>query len=126
MKSLRLFVFVLLSLAATAAFAANPNGTWKWSTQMPNGHTANATLTLAWDNHQLSGSIENRRGKTEIQNAKLEGDQISFTVVRKLRKQELTLSYSGKLQDDTITGTIETTGRDQKPISLPWNATRVK
>ena len=38
-----------------------------------------------------------------------------------------TSSYTGKLADDTITGTITVPGRDGgEPRTLPWTATRKK
>ena len=67
---------------------------------------------------------------TEISDAKFADDQVSFTVVRtfgkRLRKKTFTVHYAGKLEGDTIKGTIETSGREKKPISLAWEALRVK
>ncbi len=123
-KSL-LLVITGLALAATA-WAADPNGAWKFTAKGPNGRSVESTLTLAWANNQLTGTIDNRAGKADIKDAKFANDQVSFTVVRKVRRHALTIDYAGKLEGDTIKGTIQTTDRDENPISIPWEAARVK
>lgn len=132
MKPLRHITLALAALLTTslAAIAGDPTGTWKFKGEGPNGRSVDASLTLKLENNQLSGHVDNRAGKEDITNAKFADDQVTFTVVRtigkRLRKQEFTVNYSGKLEGDTIKGTIETTGREKKPISIPWTAERVK
>ncbi len=132
MKPLRHIALALAALLTTslAAFAGDPTGTWKFKAEGPNGRSVDATLTLKLENNQLSGHVDNRAGEEAITNAKFADDQVTFAVVRTLgkrvRKQTLTVNYTGKLEGDTIKGTIETTGREKKPISIPWTAERVK
>jgi hypothetical protein len=128
MKSIRLLAAtaLTLSLAALTSFAADPNGIWKFKAEGPKGRSVEATLVLKWENNQLSGSVENRLGKAEINEATFANDQITFTVAREFRGKKLTSHYSGKLSDNSINGTIETTGREEKPISIPWEAQRGK
>ena len=132
MKSIRRFTVAILVLfvASLPAFAGDPNGIWKFEVKGPNGGSVESKLTLKWENNRLSGAVDNRAGKAEISEATFAEDQITFTVVRKigrrLRKQTFTTKYAGKLQGDAIKGTIESTGRDQKLISLSWEAQRVK
>jgi len=131
MKSLRSLTVALAAAFVTtlSALAADPNGAWKFKAELE-GRSVESTLTLKWQNRQLSGTIDNRAGKTEISDAKFADDQVSFTVVRtfgkRLRKKTFTVHYAGKLEGDTIKGTIETSGREKKPISLAWEALRVK
>lgn len=132
MKSIRLYTLAVCALlgASLRAFAADPNGTWKFHAEGPGGRSADATLMLTWRDNQLSGTVEGRAGKASISEAKFADDQISFTVVRELgrrfRKQTITTRYSGKLEGDTIKGTIQTTGREQQAITIPWEAHRAK
>lgn len=116
------FVFAL------AAYAGDPSGTWKFQVTGPKGRTADSTLTLNWSGGQLTGTIDNRAGKADISDARFADDQVTFTVVREFKRafRHFTLKthYSGKLDGDTITGTIETTSRDQQPVSVPWEAKR--
>jgi hypothetical protein len=117
-------------LTSIATYAGDPTGTWKFGGEGPNGRTVDTTLTLKLENNQLSGTVDNRAGKVTITNATFADDQVAFTVVREFgrgfRKQKITLNYAGKLAGDTIKGTIETTGREKKPVSLPWAAQRTK
>lgn len=131
MKPFRLLALAscLLVSASLAMAAGDPNGTWKFKTEI-RGTTTESTLILKWADHQLTGSIDNRAGKVDITEPGFADDRVTFTVVRELgksaRKKTFTVHYSGKLEGDAIKGTIETTGRDQKPISVKWEAQRVK
>lgn len=127
----KLAAFFLLAYASLShAWAGDPNGTWKFHAEGPKGRGADSTLTLKWDNNQLTGNVDNRAGKAAISDGKFADDQISFTVVReigrRLRKQTFTIKYNGKLEGDVIKGTIETTARGEKAVSIPWEAQRVK
>jgi hypothetical protein len=128
MKSIRLLAATLLTLSFTilAAYAADPNGTWKYKAESPRGRSVEATLVLKWENNQLSGSVDNRLGKAEINDAIFANDQITFNVTREFRGKKITTHYNGKLTENSINGTIETAGREEKPISLPWEAKRAK
>lgn len=128
MKSFRtLFAALVAAFILTiTAFAGDPSGTWKFKAEAPNGRNVESTLTLKWANNQLSGTIDNRAGKTEIKNARFAEDQVTFTVERKFRRQKFTINYAGKLEGDTIEGTIQTTGREKNPVSIPWSAQREK
>lgn len=128
MKILRIILVSLVTLLSLGlnAFAADPNGVWKYTAQTPKGQELEFSLTLNWANNQLTGSVDSRAGKVDIRDAKFTDDRIFFTVVRTFRKRELTAHYTGKVEADTIKGTVETAGRDKKPITLPWTATRTK
>jgi len=83
-----------------------------------------ATLTLVWAEPTLTGTIQNQLGTTEISRARFENDQVTFTVVRKVRRREVVVHYDGKLEGDRIVGTIRTRGRGNKDITVPWDAAR--
>ncbi len=128
MKSFRILSTALLATFITTltAFAGDPNGTWKFKAEAPNGRSVDSTLTLKWDKNQLSGTIDNRAGKTDIRNARFVDDQVTFTVERKFRRQKIRINYAGKVEGDTIQGTIQTTGKENNPVSIPWTAQRAK
>ena len=128
MKTLRIILVATFALAfdALSAFGGDPNGVWKYTVEGPNGRSVESTLTLKWENNQLSGNVDNRAGKAEIKNARFADDQITFSVVRKLRRHEFTTNYTGKLEGDAITGTLQTTGRDDKPVTVSWSAKRTQ
>lgn len=130
-KTTRPLLALFITLAATlTALAGDPTGTWKFKTSAGGERVGESTLTLKWDNHQLTGSIDNRAGKADIGAGTFVGDEVKFTVKRefgrRLRKKTFTVNYRGKLEGDAIKGTIETTGREKQPVSVAWEAQRVK
>jgi hypothetical protein len=125
MKILRILGSFLAVVAVTAvAFAADPSGTWKWTTHSPAGDI-DTTLKLESKGGKLTGAYSNQFGDTSITNAKLEGDVISFDVVRDLGGTNYVVKYHGTLNGDTIKGTIQAPGRDGgEALKLDWNAKR--
>ncbi len=109
-----------------AADSPDPSGVWTLKAEGPNGRAFESTLTLTWANNQLTGTIDNRAGKQSIEKAKFTGEQITFTVTRRIRWRKLVVTYSGKLNGDSLDGTLETKGRGATPVAIPWHATRTK
>ena len=125
MKSIRRLVSLVAFGALTvAAFAADPSGTWKWITQSPNGEIA-TTLKLEAKDGKISGAYSNQYGDTEISNATFKDDELAFDVVRDLGGQKFVVKYHGKLDGDTIKGTIAAASPDGGDgMKLDWNAKR--
>jgi hypothetical protein len=110
---------------AKRVVAANPTGTWKWTTTF-NGQTRERMLKLKLENHQLTGVLVGRNGQeTAIQDAKYKDGEVSFTVVRERNGQKITSKYTGKVCGDTIKGKMEFE-RQGQPQSQDWDAKRAK
>ena len=102
----------------------NPTGTWKWTFETQSGQTIESSLKLKLEDDQLTGTFIGRGGaEVAIQDAKLQQDEISFTVVRERDGQKMTAKYTGKLAGDTIKGKIETE-REGQTRSRDWEAKR--
>jgi hypothetical protein len=116
---------ILCSLSAvTVAVAADPVGTWKWSTQSPNGEIPTA-LKLEWKDGKIAGAYSNQYGDTAISNASLQDDVIRFDVVRDLGGKRYVVKYQGKIEGDTLKGSIEAPGHDGGAgVTLDWMAKR--
>lgn len=125
MKTLRTVCLFLIVVAfAVAARAADPTGTWKWTTRSPNGEIE-TTLKLELKDGKLAGAYSNQFGDTAISNAVLNDDAIAFDVVRDLGGSKYVVKYRGKLEGDTIKGTLEAPGRGGgEAMKLDWNAKR--
>src|SRR5262249_11788011 len=129
MKTFRLIalLFAVAVAATAAAFAADPadpTGTWKWSTASPTGDIP-TTLTLEWKNGKIAGSYSNQYGDTAISNASVQEGVILFEVIRNLSGRKYVVKYQGRIEGDTIKGTIESPGHDGgKALKLDWNAKR--
>jgi len=123
-----------VSLALLAAFApralaadekASATGTWKWSFTMGD-QTREVTLKLKQDGEKLTGALLGRNNQeTAIQDGTVKDGEVSFTVVREFNNQKMTSKYKGKLEGDTIKGSIETE-RNGQTNKRDWEAKRVK
>ena len=101
------------------------NGRWKWHFTMPDGSTLSPQVRLRYDGHSVSGITRFRSGsETSITNGRLQGDVVSFEVVRVLNNQRAVTRYAGVFRDDKIIGSIESVSAG-KPVSHPWEAKRL-
>ncbi len=128
MKTLGLTLVTCLvflgSLHGEPAVPPDPTGTWEWSTKSPTGEIP-TTLKLEWQDGKLAGAYSNQFGNTAISNASLQGNMIGFDVVRDFGGQKYVVKYHGKMEGDTISGTIEAPGHDGgEAAKLDWNAKR--
>ncbi len=98
-----------LTALALPAMAADATGKWEAAVQSPRGEVKYTfDLTAAGD--KLTGKVINDfMGETEIQDGKIDGDQISFKQVMQRGDRSITFDYSGKINGDELelTRTIE-------------------
>ncbi len=88
---------LFFALSTAAALAADFNG--KWTAEVPSrqGGTTTTTFTFKVDSGKLTGTMSNQMGDMEITNGKVDGDNISFDVVRTFNDNKVTLTYTGKV-----------------------------
>jgi hypothetical protein len=111
----------LLAAVALAAFAADVTGTWKGTADTPNGKTER-TFIFKVDGNKLSGeTTSDMFGKSTIEDGKVDGDNISFTITVKYQDQQLKLNYSGKVAGDEIKLHVES----DAGINVDYTAKRV-
>jgi hypothetical protein len=130
---------LILALVATwwfaaAAFAAadSPAGIWKWSVQGRQGGGAiEQTLRLEYKDGKLTGTLLGVQGgqfrvpDTPISDASFEDGQIGFSVTREINGNAFTTRYEGKLEGDTLLGTMERPGlTGGEPVKRDWLARR--
>ena len=108
---------ILLLLSATA-WAADVAGQWKAQAQ-----GADITITLKVDGNTVTGTLDNSMaGPTDIKEGKIDGDEISFYVVRKISENETKITWKGKVAGDEIKFTRQMQGGNADEIT----AKRVK
>jgi len=118
-----------LVLLAAIARAADPAGTWTWSTPGRNGGPDRvSTLTLKVEYSSLTGklSVPGRDGtpvETPVTDGKVDGDNINFNVIREYNGNSNTNIYSGTLTNDEIIGTIQF-NRNGETQTRKWDAVR--
>ena len=102
MKSLVEKAVVVLLLATLAASAADIAGSWKLTYTTENGLTREATLDLKLEGDHLSGTLAGDRGTARIEDGKVSGDEISFSLLRRGNGDEIKVTYQGKVEGGTM------------------------
>lgn len=95
----------LLSLAALCAIiasAADISGNWKGTAEGPNG-AIERTFVFKQDGTKLTGETTSEfLGKSVINDGKVEGNDISFSITANFNGEERKLSYKGTVSGDEI------------------------
>ncbi|MDW8143086.1 MAG: class I SAM-dependent methyltransferase [Armatimonadota bacterium] len=99
-------------------------GTWRWSVQTPRGERQ-YVLTLRQRFQKVMGTISVDGRESPIADARLVGTQLSFSTTRDMGGQKVTMRFSGRVNGDTITGTVEIQG-GQFAGKRDWVAKRDK
>lgn len=104
-----------LCLVSLACFAADVTG--KWTAEMPGrgGQTQQMTINLKADGNTLTGTVGGPRGDTDISDGKIDGDTITFSVVREFNGNSMKMNYTGKVSGDTIQFKVEREGGQARP-----------
>ncbi len=97
---------VLFITSVLAVFAADPTGKWAASLPGRNGNTMTMNFDLKADGDKLTGSVSGMRGDTPITDGKIDGDNVSFSVVREFNGNQMKQNYKGVIEGDTIHFTV--------------------
>ena len=99
MKSQIVFVGILLFLfLAVPAAAGDISG--KWFAPMEGVYVE---MNFKVEGTTLTGTMDNpRSGKTKIRDGRIDGDSITFYVVRKLGQEEMKVLWQGSVVGDEI------------------------
>lgn len=134
-KFLAATVAACFMTAAAFAAEASPTGTWKYSQPGRNGGAATErTLKLDLKDGKLTGTMMGTQGgqfqipDTEITDATFKDGAVAFSVTLKFGENSFTIKYTGKLEGDKITGSIERPafGGGGAPQKTDWVAMRAK
>jgi hypothetical protein len=134
-KIISIGAVVLLALV-TPVWAADIFG--NWITQAPSNPgtlyedlRAQSNLTKAWfgapvetvfsfrvKGTELTGKVSDPRGETAISEGKIEGDEISFVVIRSDGGNKRKLAYKGQVSLNEIRFTLEIQGLEGHPLEF--------
>jgi hypothetical protein len=118
-----LLLTALLGIFAGAALAADVTG--KWTAEVPGrgGNMQTNTFVLKADGAKLTGTMNGGRGgDAEIGDGKVDGDNISFIVVRTFNDNTFKIAFKGKVSGDTIQFTRTMQGMDNAPPPVEFTA----
>ncbi len=93
-------------------------GKWETTRETPRG-TMTTTFTFEQDGSKLTGTASSSRGDREITNGSVEGNKVTFTLVMTMGENTVEMTYTGTVEGDTITGTMQTPRGE-----VPWTAKR--
>lgn len=113
MKSKVVSAAAIVLLAVTSAWAADVTG--KWTAKVPGAGgqgESEVTLNLKMDGSNVTGTLNNTQqpGDVEIKEGKIAGDDISFSLTRKIGETDLKVLWKGKVSGDEIKFTRTTEG----------------
>lgn len=125
------FAACFFAVAAFAAADASPAGTWKWTQQgRQGGSGTERTLKLDYNDGKLTGTLvgfsmgQRQIPDIAISDGSFKDGTVSFNVTTEFNGNKRTSKYRGKLDGDTIKGSIEREGRDGAMQKGEWTATR--
>jgi hypothetical protein len=131
MKTARLLAVVIVAalVVAVPAFAQDKpketpkidvTGTWDMSVETPQG-TMTLTSTFKQEGEKLTGTQSSQMGEMALEGT-VKGADIAFAIVIDMQGQQVTISYVGKIDGESMTGTIEFGGMG----SAAWTAKKKK
>jgi hypothetical protein len=109
-----MFRRILLAVFAYASLllAADPTGAWSGDQPGRDGNTYHVTFKLKVEGTQLIGTMAGDQFEQPIQNGKITGDDISFTVHLEFGNG-IDLKYTGKVSPDRIDFKVQRSGSEQ-------------
>jgi hypothetical protein len=127
-------VAALIVAMVTSAMAQDKHtatGTWKWTQQgRQGGNPTEWSAKLKQEGEKLTGVVigtfQGTPRETAISDGTIKDGEIKFNVVREAQDgTKRTTTYAGKIDGDTLKGTMERERQGEK-VSTPWEAKRAK
>ncbi len=122
-----LILISLFTLVACVVFAATVDGKWAGETTIKNKkknteQTLSVVTDLTTEGSTVAGSVtagSGRRPKArQIQDGKIDGDQISFTTTQKTKKGERKQYWSGTVSGDQMELTRKSKPNARRGLTL--------
>jgi SAM-dependent methyltransferase len=101
---------------------ADVAGIWRWTLSTSTG-MRDYVLRLVQHFQEISGNVTINGQDIPIGEARLVGDQLSFTFSDSTDKQNAVMRFNGRISGDTIQGNVEVQG-GPLPGSYSWTARR--
>ena len=99
-------MIALAALTLWVSFAADIDGKWTSQVEGRNGPQTQ-TLMLKADGTTLTGSVQGGRGGAmDISNGTIDGNNVSFTVVREFRDNKITQQFKGSISGGELKLTV--------------------
>jgi len=99
-------VALALAVAVPAAADVNVSGKWKMTSKSPRGERV-SEITLEQTGEKLVVTSKNREGEDVKSEGTVKGADITWTTKRTGPMGEMVISYKGKVDGKTMSGTVE-------------------
>ena len=104
------WLLAAMAVFSMSALAADVSGTWKGTAETENG-TLERTFVFKVEGDKLTGeTTSNFMGKSTIENGKVEGDKLSFTINVRFQDNDMKLDYKGELKGEDLILKVEVPG----------------
>ena len=128
MKRQMLVAALVLVVASAGLVAQDPpkpqkidvTGVWESTVEAPQG-TMTSTATYKQEGEKLTGTHVGQMGQLPLAGT-VKGNEIAYTITIDAQGQQFTLTYTGKIDDDAIAGSVDFGGMG----STTWSAKRKK
>ena len=109
----------------------DPSGTWKWEREFRDTMLRSTLVLKKEADGKLTGTLQSIFGDgggpssdpVKIDDGKIDGDKVTFSVTRSFNNNEFTIDYTGKYADGKLGGTY-TLDFGNGPREIPWDAKR--
>ena len=108
----------MVLLTMTIAWAADVAGKWTAKVPATQGQAeSDITFVFKVAEDKVTGTINNSQqaGEVEIKDGKIVGDELTFSLIRKIGENNLTVQWKGKIAGDEIKFTRSTQGAAGAP-----------
>jgi len=104
---------------------ARVEGTWAWK-QPVGAVTPEFSMELRQTFQMINGPVTIGKEPYWLQDARLRGEEIGFTVIGDAGGLRIRHEYSGRVDGDSIKGSVRMiNGDNAAPVTAPWSASRV-
>jgi hypothetical protein len=101
-------------------------GKWNSVFKRPDGTPMETTLELKQSGEKLTGTQSFNENETEIRDGKVQGEEVTFKLVRERDGRTVTSKYKGKIQaNNSIKGEIESDWTGEV-VKLEWEAKKAR
>jgi hypothetical protein len=100
------FALVLLLIGSAGATQGDVTGDWEMTMVSPRGERT-SNVHFEQDGEKITVTMEGRQGGEITGEGTIKGNEIEWTISRSTPGGDMTMSYKGTVEGDTMSGTVE-------------------
>lgn len=119
MKKISVLFFVLTGLAVLSLWAVDVSGEWEMTSQSPRGERI-LTISIVQEGEKITVTMPGRQGDEVTGEGTIKDKTIEWTVIRSTPRGDFTMTYTGTVEGDSMSGEVEISDRGAQE----WTATK--